>query len=198
MDWFKKEKSDEGLKLPEPPRLPELPKLDDSAMPMPEPLPQLPSYPSNSFGDKFSKNAIKDAVSGGEEDEEEANESMPDMRMMPKPPMKFPSEPRFNPSLVERKIKPPFMERRNIPIDDYEAPMSSNSEPVFVRLDKFNESLKIFEQAKAKISEIDSVLSDIKRKRSEEERQLSQWEMEMQNLKNQFEKISRNIYSKIR
>lgn len=197
MDWFKKERSDDALKLPEPPRLPELPRLDDSDFSMKDPLPQLPSYPQSSFGDKFSKNAIKDAVSGGEEDEEvDADDSMPDMRMMPKPP-KFSMETKFNPNFQDRKIKP-FMERRNIPIEDYESPRTREMEPVFVRLDKFNESLKIFQEAQSRISEIESVLSDIKRKRSEEDRQLGEWEKEMQNLKNQFEKISKNVFSKVR
>lgn len=196
MNWFKKEKDDGIPKLPEPPKLPELPKLDDTNMK--EPLPQLPSYPQNSFGDKFSKSAIKDAVSGEEEDDEEdeADDSMHEERMMPKPPMKnmYPEFSRDGIPNFSRSMIP----RRNIEVDEWNDNKPSGNEPVFVRLDKFRESSEIFEDAKRKIAEIELTLGEIKKKRDEEEKELDEWEKEMQNIKNQFEKISRNIFSKIR
>jgi len=70
MGWFgKKEGKREGISLPELPKIPELPSLGKSRDFDRITLPNLPSYPNSSFGKKFSQNAIKDAVSGEEEDE---------------------------------------------------------------------------------------------------------------------------------
>ena len=91
MSWFTKEKKEnkdsELPKLPEPPKLPELPDLEENFSEK-QNLPKLPSYPKNSFGEKFSKSAIKDAISGGKEGDKwgfEADESFNDEMMMQKP-----------------------------------------------------------------------------------------------------------------
>ncbi|MEK6842250.1 MAG: hypothetical protein AABX84_00380, partial [Nanoarchaeota archaeon] len=70
MGWFgKKEEKRESMSLPELPKIPELPHLGKSRDFDRITLPSLPSYPNSSFGKKFSQNAIKDAISGEEEDE---------------------------------------------------------------------------------------------------------------------------------
>ncbi len=177
MSWFnKKEKKKEGLNLPELPKLPELPNLGKGFnLDNQHALPQLPSYPTSSFGEKFSQNAIKDAVSGEEEDDEDfdADESMHDEKLkMPRPLTR--EEP-----TVHRVM------------------MGTRNEPVFVRLDKFEEGLKIFEDAKHKIMELERMLKNVKNIKEEEEKELQNWDTEIQKLKGQFEKIDRDIFSKI-
>lgn len=200
MNWFKKEEnSRDTIKLPDLPKLPELPPLDDDYMMPKGPLPQLPSYPQNSFGEKFSKSAIKEAVSGGKEEKEtDAGHFDEEDGEMHQFQNKF--QTRGFDSRALMGFPKPITERRNIDIDEVgdRLRLEGKTEPVFVRLDKFNESLKIFENARSKVSEIESLLSDIKRKRNEEERQLGEWEREMQELKNQLENISRNVFSKVR
>jgi hypothetical protein len=184
MGWFNKKDKKEGrLSLPELPRLPELPGMyKEPNLNNQQLIPQLPSYPSSSFGEKFSQNAIKDAVSGEEEDFDEedfdADESMDedeDEKMMMQKPLT-----REEPT-VHRSM-------RSIP---------QKNEPVFVRLDKFEDGLKIFEETKHRISEMEKMLKDIKRTKEEEEKELNEWESEIQRLKGQFEKIDRDIFSKI-
>jgi len=190
MGWFNKNSKKEHLELPpslpEMPRLPELPKIGDEL----NELPQLPSYPSSSLGKKFSQDVIKDAVSGekdGDNEVFEADESFHgDMeKTMQKPPISSSkktyehnmSMPTKNENLVQSR--------------------SRGTEPVFVRMDKFEESLQIFDKAKDKISEMEKLLVEIKRVREKEETELQEWESEIESIKKQFEKIDRNLFSKV-
>lgn len=179
MGWFeKKEKKKEGISLPELPKLPELPSMGGRLnLENQHALPQLPSYPTSSFGEKFSQNAIKDAVSGEEVDDEEdfdADESMHnEILKMPKPLTR--EEPIVHKTMMG----------------------SPRNEPVFIRLDKFEEGLRIFEEAKHKIMELEKMLKNVKKVKEEEEKELQGWETEIQKLKSQFEKIDRDIFSKI-
>lgn len=70
MGWFnKKEEGDEKKEalqkdtpsLPKLPELPELPKIKEDRE---ESIHRLPSFPTNSFGEKFSQNIIKEAIKG--------------------------------------------------------------------------------------------------------------------------------------
>ncbi|MBU3906717.1 MAG: hypothetical protein KKA64_00530 [Nanoarchaeota archaeon] len=208
MGWFNKK--DEGRKkeeavlstlpqIPNIPMLPELPGLDDDEpWEESEKLPtQLPTFPINSLGDKFSQSAIKEAVSGKKEGEEEvfeADEFAPEEmgQMMQKPP-KTP--------LVKEL---PFVKGRNAPITreipkEFEEAVTKikRVEPIFIRIDKFEEAFQIFEEMKRRISEIDKMLRDIKSIKDEEEKELSSWEKEIQSIKQQIDKIDKDIFSKV-
>lgn len=184
MRWFgknKKEKSGrEGLaKLPE---LPKIPQLDNKSEDILNgSISQLPSYPSSSFGEKFSQNAIKEAVTGKVGDEEvfDANESLDEFEdgMMHEPHKSSTEE--INSKRVERNIR------------------SERIEPVFVRIDKFEEALKIFGKTRDKISEIEKLLEEMKRINEKEEKELQSWEKEVQGMKKNFEKINQDIFSKL-
>lgn len=158
--------------------LPKLPSREMHDMNMDDNIPQLPSLPSSSFGEKFSQNAIKDAVSGSSwekgGDKEGANESEFETRMMHEPPRH---------SLVQEEHK-----RRM---------EGKKAEPVFVRIDKFEESMDIFEKAEKKIGEMEELFRDIRKLKEEEERELDSWETKIQSVKKQIEKIDKEIFSKI-
>lgn len=197
MAWFeKKEKkgADEIPSLPELPRLPELPKLgdsygmnfpkmDDSKNANPVDLPHLPSYPNNSFGKKFSQNAIKDAVSGEEEEEEgEADEFPDEEEMTPKP-------------------LPVFAKKSAVPSDEYQRPMGimkpRKPEPVFIRIDKFEAGLGMLEDARKKLGEMEEMLKSIKKTREEEDKEIRQWENDIQSINGDFEKINQDLFSRV-
>jgi len=203
MGWFnKKKKEDEKKKVPslsELPKLPEFPKIDKgNADDMIEPIHQLPSFPKNSLGEKFSQNTIKEAVSGKKEDEEvfEADDLVPIPRDIP-----MMQEPLRKP--LTREL-PPLKKGKRITLDsripkklkEAEREMKV-TEPIFIRIDKFEEGLQIFEKTKNKISEIEKMLRDIRKIKEEEEKELSFWENEMQSIKKQIEKIDQDIFSKI-
>jgi hypothetical protein len=55
----------------------------------------------------------------------------------------------------------------------------------------------MFEETKKKISEMEEMFRSVKKIKEEEGRELSQWEMEIQKIKGEFEKINRNLFSKV-
>jgi len=174
-----KEEKKETPKMPELPQLPELPELPDWEKENPEEeLPKLPSFPNGSLGNEFSQNTIKEAVSGKKEEEVlEANEfpEYEEPRMMQKP-------------LVRREISSfsPRTETRR-----------KETGPIFIRIDKFEDSLQTFEKAKKQLANIEKTLSDIKTIKEEEARELDLWEKEMKEIKDKIEKIDSNIFSKV-
>ncbi|VVB79958.1 Uncharacterised protein [uncultured archaeon] len=184
----------EGSRPPaNPPKLPELPPIYSDREYSATDLPQLPSFPNNSFGEKISQSAIKQAVSGKEEvdrgfDADESEENW----MMPKPQKRsFTQELPFVGKSLTRDVA-------SVP-KEFEAAEHRvrNVEPVFVRLDKFEESLHTFKKTKEKITEIERMLDQTKHIKEQEEKELEYWEMEIQKIKEQIEKIDRDIFSKV-
>ncbi len=95
-----------------------------------------------------------------------------------------------------RRIPKPLTQLRR---DIGEMPAKAeNVEPVFIRIDKFEESLKTFENIKRQISDIETMLSDIKKIKEDEDVELTHWERETASVKEQIEKIDRDIFSKVR
>jgi hypothetical protein len=185
-----------GNKLDEIPKLPELPKFPDM---MEEPdfsreIPQLPRFPSSSLGQKFSQNTIKDAITGKKEEMAFADESAPEygMPMMPKParPMMMPMS---EEGRLTHEIPYNYPPANNYP----SAKMREVTEPVFIRIDKFEEGLNALEIARRQITEVEKTLKDIRKVKEEEEKELSSWEKEIQTAKDQIEKIDREIFSKL-
>ncbi len=186
MSLFKKKKEvkKEGPllpKLPKPPKLPELPRQDDE-----EQIHKLPSFPPNSLGTKFSHDTIKEAVVGKEEDELLADDFLDkdEMRMMQEPARK-PLTKEMGETIPSRSKKLRFGREESI------------MEPIFIRIDRFEEALKIFNEMKKKISEIDRVLGDIGKVKEKEDNELKIWEDEIRAMKNQIEKVDKDIFSKI-
>jgi len=190
MGWFKKKpKKDEKKEvhsLPELPKLPEFPAHDQRDL---EPIHQLPSFPNDSLGEKFSQNTIKKAITGRKEGEEVfgADDFAPEenkMQRMPRP--------------LKKQLTREFPYPKEIPEKFKEAARRvKEAEPIFIRIDKFEESLNLLEKTKKQILEIEKMLKDIKRIKEEEEKELEIWENEIQSAKEQIEKVDKNIFSKI-
>ncbi len=177
MGLFKKKETGEEIpKLPELPRLPELPAFPRVREESEEQLPLLPSFPNSSLGEKFSQDTIKKAVTGRKrveevEPDEFAEEEMP---MMQRPLV---AEPR----------------RREF----YPQPVKKEEEPIFIRIDKFEEGSRTFEDVKKQVAEIERTLDDVKKVKEDEEKELMSWEEEIKQIKEKLEKIDNNIFSKI-
>lgn len=179
MGLFTKKKENKGISLPELPQLPELPEFPEGYENN-ERLSQLPSFPSSSLGDKFSQNAIKEAVTGREEvNEVNADESI-GTRMM--------QESQSYTQEIEEEVPRKFREA---------AKLVKNAEPVFIRIDKFENGLEVFEKAKKKIIEIEKMLKDIRELKEKEELEISGWEKEIQTTKEQIERVDKELFSKI-
>jgi len=190
----KKDKKKEVPSLPELPKLPDFPRLeDDESLSSEESIHQLPGFPSNSLGRKFSQDSIKDAVTGKEDvggSEVDELDMIEDMRGMREPLRK----------LRTKEIPFGYIDKEDIFMEkDVGIPKTivRDVEPVFIRIDRFEEGLHIFEDTKKKISEIERALGETKRIKEKEERELKDWENEIRTIRNQIEKIDRDIFSKI-
>lgn len=184
MGWFSKKDEKGSEKIPELPDLPKLPGLPSipSIPSLPTgnsktQLPQLPKFPSSPVGEKFSQNAIKEAVGG--EEEGDSNDFQDGM-------MKLPSR-----NMTSELGEPPKTVHEKV------TPQRHSNEPVFIRIDKFEESLKTFDHTKEKVAEMEKLLKDIRRVREQEEHELEQWENEIQNIKERISRVDENIFSKI-
>jgi len=199
----KKEEIKKGFsripELPELPKLPELPYMEESSYENSS-LPQLPKFPNNSLGDKFSQNTIKEAIAGKKESEEVFDaEDFPEedeeiSGMMQKPLQKSFRE---NFENYEKGISTKFKSKeipQNFVTRNY---MTKKAEPIFIRIDKFEESMKIFQGIRSQVSEIENLMRDIKEIKSKEDGELASWENEIQIIKNQIEKVDQDIFSRI-
>jgi len=204
MGLFTKKKHNTGYtnsmpKLPTLPELPghaEFPEIPEVNKPTPGELlnlknessdiHKLPSFPTSSVGEQFSQNTIKTAV-GLPENSYEYDETEDTDEDMPK--------------MVHEKIKKPvFKTPKHIEEDNKQKEIISkvkSTEPIFIRIDKFEESLKIFKTAKGKISEIEELLKNTKEIKKDEQAELTRWEDEILQLKMQIEKVDEDIFSKI-
>ena len=184
----KEEKKKEEIpQLPSLPKLPEFQGFGDFGYGGNEQIPDLPSFPSNSLGTKFSQNTIKEAVSGEERgdlseyaDDSEDSEDGDTMRMMQEPlarPMTEEAGTRFSSSSSFSRTTTPG--------------------PVFIRVDKFEGAMEIFNETRRKISEIEQVLEEIRRTKEKEDKELQSWENEIKFMKDQIEKVDRDVFSKV-
>ena len=222
MGWFdkKKVKSSETPKLPPLPKMGDLPKFPSDEKESEDDFPTLPEIPKAQFGDGISQDAMKSAVSGERENEDfgdfENNQEFNDM-----------SEISSLPSITENKeltpadydsydsvtdavqpiqmaqppqsLQPPQAQMQS----SYSAPARTrevtapSDEPIFVRIDKFEESLETFKTIKDEIAKIDKMLTNTKEIKKQEQKELEDWEEQLKSIKNRIEEIDRDIFSKV-
>ena len=138
-------------------------------------------------------------VSGEKENDEEINAdefsyNKENTQMMLKPAKKgfMPRETDFGEGEEYRQFQK--FEKRTL---ETPSGYGRKDEPIFVRLDKFEESLKIFEKIRNQILEIEGILHEIKNVKEHEEKEIQFWEQEIQNIKKQIEKVDQDIFSRV-
>ena len=72
-----------------------------------------------------------------------------------------------------------------------------NQEQVFIRIDKFEAAIEIFSEIKRKIADIEANLEETRRIREKESLELEAWENEIRTMKDQIEKVDRDVFSKL-
>ena len=180
----KSDKNEQGIpKLPELPSLPQFPDMDEYS----KEIHELPSFPSSGMGERFSRETIKNAISGdGDDDDEEPKITREEL--MPLPEFKnFPkTTPQKNYNKIANNISKPVSYGKTM-----------EAEPVFIQIHKFEEALQIFKETKNKINEIESLLEETKNLKEKEDGELSKWSMEVQEMKRKIEKVDNDIFSKV-
>jgi hypothetical protein len=213
--------------LPELPEIPELPSWsnfkDKNLQPAP-PLSQqpqsLPSLPNSNIGNKLNQQMIKSVISDypipnipefpneyNEESEELSLPEIPREQAHAAGVIKkqYSSElipPKDNlPKAIEvtdwskykgsTALKPSIMQTRT------ETSMTRKAEPVFVRMDKFEQAVSTIQEIARKISEIENLLNNIKEIKTKENNEIIEWERELELLKTKIDSIDREVFSKV-
>jgi hypothetical protein len=144
-----------------------------------------------SFTQSYDENGVMQQKSFSQEEEEEEQIEEPEVeeeiKALPLPPL---------PPIRSKEIKPEKTREvsQEFAVKNY---MTRKAEPVFIRIDKFEESMKIFQDIRSQISEIERLIKDTKEIKSKEEQEIASWETEIQSVKNQVEKIDKEIFSRI-
>ncbi|MCX6748266.1 MAG: hypothetical protein NT076_01555 [Candidatus Pacearchaeota archaeon] len=76
-------------------------------------------------------------------------------------------------------------------------PRETSLEPIFVRIDRYQESKENLQEVKRKILEIESLLRDIKDIKSREDSQLQEWDSDIQEAKAKLDKIDKIMFQKM-
>jgi len=74
---------------------------------------------------------------------------------------------------------------------------SKEIEPIYVRLDKFQTTVGAFEEIRDKVLDIEKLLNKIKETREKEDRELEEWENEIQVIKSRIESVDKSIFNKL-
>jgi len=99
--------------------------------------------------------------------------------------------------MMEPEQKPFNHERPNYASSRVRPGAISRNEPVFIRIDKFEESLKVFEKTRTQVKEIEDLVRHAKSLKAKEDEELMKWEEEIQTIKEQIGKVDSDIFSKI-
>lgn len=70
-------------------------------------------------------------------------------------------------------------------------------EPIYIRLDKFQTTTQAFDEIKQKVLEIEKILVKTKEIREKEEKELEEWEHEIQIIKSRIEAIDNTLFKKL-
>ena len=210
--------------IPPLPRLPEIPNdpYDDSYD-----MTQLPTIPSNTLNQKFSENVIKDAISPSSYTDpnkvsyssgfsREIDEDIPikykgspiqrfqspNEALLPPPERKLPPMQNIEIPKIEELSKPveqtKYKSKESVPAEFKDAADKvKSSQPVFIRIDKFQKALEIIDETQDKITEMKKNLNEIKKIREEEDAELESWDNEISKLKEKIEKIDDDLFSRV-
>tara|TARA_Y100000310_G_scaffold323922_1_gene385051 strand:- start:865 stop:1533 length:669 start_codon:yes stop_codon:yes gene_type:complete len=72
-----------------------------------------------------------------------------------------------------------------------------SAKPIYIRLDKFKAGLESFQDIKSKLVEIEDLLVKIREMKDKEERELEEWEREIQVVKARIEQIDNDVFRNV-
>jgi len=198
-----------GKKKEEKAMLPDLPETNAD-------LPRLPEYGSNAVlnSDMPQGNGEMMPMNDGQQNaikNEIHSNSMPaDNNEMQK--SSFGTLPSYPSGGMPAKIvaEPSYVMQEHHESNDVHEPrtfeMSPNSvapsnvkkaQPIYIRLDKFKAGLESFDDIKGKLTEIEDLLVKIREMKDKEERELEEWEREIQVVKARIEQIDNDVFRNV-
>ncbi|MFA6022938.1 MAG: hypothetical protein WC781_02515 [Candidatus Pacearchaeota archaeon] len=180
----------------------------------------LPSFPDSNFGQKMNQETIKGAITEKNNEEKPIGGYIPPQKAKTQEISDIKSVRSLQPSEFEmREMKPRTMEisdwsqnkpqqsewvpsrlqkSQQMPIQKYETQREfqkiKKAEPLFIKLEKFESTISTFNEIKMKISEIESLLRNIREIKLKEEKELSDWEKEIEMIKARLDQIDREVF----
>tara|TARA_Y100000310_G_scaffold24080_1_gene23148 strand:+ start:903 stop:1409 length:507 start_codon:yes stop_codon:yes gene_type:complete len=152
-------------------------------------LPELPSSESDLA--QLTKDDLPDAPTTLPEIETEALPELPEEQEefpIPKTPPKPLKQPELPRTIELGSDNQPTTFRKS---------STKESEPIYVRLDKFETTAQTFEEIKIKIQDIENLLKRTREIKQNEEQELIEWEREIQMIKTRIDLIDKNIFNKL-
>ena len=178
MQLFKKKKEDTGklFELPELPGFHEMREIKEALKPKEEAIPPLPALPNAPAypvqAQQLQRPDIKKTQEIGSASAPLTREIMP---------MQAISRPSYPEEISEEQAQRGPKQR----------------EPIFVKIDKFNDALNNFEAIKQKIAEIDSLLKKVKETRTKEQDEIDSWEREVEEIMSKVNNIDQKLFNKL-
>ena len=87
-------------------------------------------------------------------------------------------------------------EKRTLEISE-EPEKTKEAEPIFVRIDRFQEAQKNFKEIKNKVSSIEKILRRVREKKEKEDREISLWVQDLEKIKARLAEIDSEIFNQI-
>lgn len=193
--------------------LPALPSLTPSNEGQPKrDLPELPTFPVSQKNENFNQEMVKSAVSDVPPQIETENTEIPNLQQFQAPQVpqqpamqEFPKSPVMESPIPEipkemnsTNAQAPGLTTQSASLSPMKSTKTTKSnDPIFVRIDKFQEAQKNFEEIKAKTLAIQDVLKEIKEIKVQEEEELKGWGENIEKLKNRLAEIDNEIFSQL-
>ena len=189
MGLFKK-KGGDVPEIPEAPKLPALPEV-----PAASEVPELPSIPASSQNDNLNQEMVKSAVG---EASSEVEPAIPEAPVTPIEPPAFNDSGEANgaPMGDATDAQSPIPEP---PTEEAEAPVEGPKviEPIFVRIDKFQDAKESLSRVQDKTKEMKDILRKLNEVRRKEEEEISGWDEELEKLKSMLSEVESEIFNQV-
>jgi hypothetical protein len=210
-------------KIPPALKLPQLPKLN-SAQPSvnqnSNETTSLPSLPHTSHGENLNQEIVKSAVedSSGENEVKvdelpqnfrfqknphETNEAGEQVPQIPVKQHESEENKQRTMEIAQPKHSPEHQSTQS-PSSQFisetgleENHMARGTEPVFVRIDKFQDSQKKFAEIDKKVKEIEKILGKVKQVKIKEDAEISKWSEDLEKIKSGLSEIDSDIFNQI-
>lgn len=210
--WFKKkeEKKENLSELPELPEMPDLPPMNTQvtqekavekkvfqepiksvAKPsIRDELPALPTLSSSKTANKLNQDLIKSSFETDKKPYTQELEPSGRFRIEDSDSIREADSRRKEdlkkfdiPRVHEKLVRLPYKEDK--------------AEPVFVRIDKFQNALKSFNEIKKQLVAIEDYLAEVREIKAKEEQELGEWDKEIIEIKSKLDSIDREIFNKL-
>jgi hypothetical protein len=203
-------------KIPPALKLPELPKNMESKNNN-----QLPSLPNTNFGENLNQEMVKSAVVDTSEEKQNNLETLPqNMKYkpdqnqgkipspqdtqqsqetkIPLPPIPEHKKPEMHKSIMEHEPKRTLELPPNHSEDLIKHSANAKEiEPIFVRIDKFQNSQRQFEDIKKDVNDIEKTLRKVKEAKVKEDTEISNWTNDLEKIKARLSEIDSDIFDQV-